>query len=153
MGTDPFLLSTSVIGVMSQRLLRTLCPHCKTQKAATESEMEALAKYLPKLHIGSSGAYETFQPVGCPACENTGYRGRTAVHELMPVTSDVASAIARQESMDSIREIAAATGYEPMQDSAMRLVLAGVTTVEEARRHVFFDNFAKEVGKTLRLAA
>ncbi|MBN9502882.1 MAG: hypothetical protein BGO01_20340 [Armatimonadetes bacterium 55-13] len=153
MGIDPFLLSTSVIGVMSQRLLRTLCPDCKAKKAATESEMEALAKYLPRLHPGASGAYETYQPVGCPACDNSGYRGRTAVHEILPVTSEVANSIARQDSMDHVRELAAATGYSPMQDAAMRLVLEGLTTVEEARRHVFFDSFTKETGRSIRLAA
>jgi len=142
-----------VIGVMSQRLLRTLCPDCKAKKAATESEMEALAKYLPRLHPGASGAYETYQPVGCPACDNSGYRGRTAVHEILPVTSEVANSIARQDSMDHVRELAAATGYSPMQDAAMRLVLEGLTTVEEARRHVFFDSFTKETGRSIRLAA
>lgn len=150
MGTDPFLLSTSVIGVMSQRLLRTLCPHCKEKKPASEMEMEALVKYLPALH----GQYETYQPVGCAVCDQSGYRGRTAVHELMPITSDVASAIARHDSMDSIRELAAATGYQPMQEAAMQLVLAGLTTVEESRRHVFFDTFSKASGHAhLRMAA
>lgn len=148
MGTDPFLLSTSVIGVMSQRLIKKLCTHCKDTKPATSQEMETLHVHFP----GLAGHANLCHPVGCPKCDGSGYKGRTAVQELMPVTSEVSRAIANRESMDVIREIASASGYRPMQESAMGLVLAGETTIEEARRNVFFDSFAQP-RTSLRLAA
>lgn len=152
MGMDPFLLSTSAIGVMSQRLIKKLCPHCKEMREATDFEREALFTYLPELRVALPGSIELAQSTGCGACDNSGFRGRTAVHEIMPVTAEVAKAIAARETLDVVRETAVASGYRPMQHAAMRMVLNGETTVEEARRHVFLDTSVRDFGH-LRLAA
>ncbi len=153
MGTDPFLLSTSVIGVMSQRLIKKLCPHCKEMREAADFEMEALYTYLPELRIALPGKIELAQSIGCPKCDQSGYRGRTAVHEIMPITADVAKAISNRESLDVIKETAIAGGYRTMQHAAMRMVLNGETTVEEARRQVFLETMVRDSRGHLRLAA
>lgn len=147
MGADPFLLSTSVIGVVSQRLIRKLCPHCKTSKPADPLELQL----LNSLH-GSVPIRETMQPVGCSKCHNTGYRGRTAVYEVMSFSPEVASAVAAGAALNDIREIAHEAGYRPMRNAAIDLVLAGETTIAEAKRHVFFDSFSREA-PVLRVAA
>jgi type IV pilus assembly protein PilB len=148
MGADPFLLSTSVIGVMSQRLIKKLCPHCKESAKATEEELAQLITAFPGLDEDFELCYST----GCHKCENSGFRGRTAVQEIMPVTAEVARAISNHESLDVIREVAAASGYRPMQHAAMAMVIAGETTLAEASRHVYFDSFASSK-PALRLAA
>ena len=153
MDTDPFLLSTSLIGVMSQRLLRRLCSHCKDMREATDFEMDALYTYMPELREELPGKIDLAQSVGCPKCGGTGYKGRTAVHEIMPVMGEVAKAIASRATLDSIKEAAHASGYKPMQHSAMMMVLGGETTVEEARRHVYLDTIVRDRRGHIHLAA
>ncbi len=142
MGIDPFLLSTTLVGVMSQRLLRVLCPHCKKSGLPSDAQTELYLAY------GQPIPGEIFHPVGCAKCGETGYKGRTAIHEVMPVTPAVAQAIAAKESLTALRHHAEAVGYRPMQASAMDLISAGITSMEEAERVVFLDaNYAiKEKG-------
>lgn len=133
MGIDPFLLSTTLVGVMSQRLLRVLCPHCKAGSAPTDVERELFVAYgqpIPKL---------IFHPAGCDECNQAGYRGRTAVHEVMPVTPSVAQSISAREPFTVLRHQAELVGYRPMQAAALDLVAAGVTSIEESERVVFLD--------------
>lgn len=153
MGTDPFMLSTSIIGVMSQRLIRCLCPHCKVTKPATGEEMSMIFPYLPRGGKDLSSEVHISHAVGCHACDMSGYKGRTALQEIMPVTAEVARAIASRETLDVIREIAVAGGYEPMQFTALKLVLDGATTIEEAHRHVFMEAVSDHGRGHLRLAA
>lgn len=153
MGTDPFMLSTSIIGVMSQRLIRCLCPQCKVTKPATGEEMSMILPYLPRGGKDLSSEVHISHAVGCHACDMSGYKGRTALQEIMPVTAEVARAIASRETLDVIREIAVAGGYEPMQFTALKLVLDGATTIEEAHRHVFMEAVSDHGRGHLRLAA
>jgi type IV pilus assembly protein PilB len=152
MDVDPFLLSTSLIGVMSQRLLRKLCPHCKEMREATPTEAQILAAYLPGLRGADAEEIQMAESVGCAKCDGLGYRGRTAIHEILPIFGDVSKAIARRETLDTIREIAEADGFVPMQHSALRMVLNGETTIGEARRHVCLETQIREPSH-LRLAA
>ena len=101
MGVEPFLLSTALIGVTGQRLVRPLCTHCKEQYAPSAEDRAqlgaAFAGDLPVL----------WRAVGCPRCADTGYSGRMAVHEVFPVAPEVQHAIAACEPMDSLRRTAA----------------------------------------------
>lgn len=133
MGVNPYLLSTSLIGVTAQRLIRTLCHEC-SEPAEGGRDVEMLAAV-----VGESLLGRLRRPVGCEVCFNTGYRGRAAVHEILPVSPAVASAIANREPLPVLRDIAAGFGYEPLQVDAIRRVLAGETTLEEARRTIAFD--------------
>ena len=137
MGIDPFLVSTSVMGVLAQRLLRCLCPACKTKREPDEDELATLQSFgVPKLDY-------IWQAVGCEECQRTGYRGRFGVHELLPVTEHVASLIAREASIEEIREAARPFGYRPMSADAAWRVARGETTLAEARRLVAIDPFER----------
>lgn len=145
MGVEPYLLSTSLIGVTAQRLLRTICPHCKEQ-APDSYVLNAMAA-----GFGMS-ADEQWIGKGCPKCQQTGYKGRIAVQEILPVGPEVSEAIAEQKGIETIRFLGGKIGYEPLQLDAMRRVVEGLTTLEEARRQVSFAPVGPEV-PYLRLAA
>jgi type IV pilus assembly protein PilB len=148
MGVDPFLLSTSVIGVMSQRLVRKLCPHCKAMRPADGTELQVLSGCVD---LGA-GHVEVGTPVGCEKCNQTGYRGRTAVFEIMAVSPQVSDAVAARESLHVIRDMAHNAGYRPMKTAAGELVHNGITTLDEAKTQVFFDDY--DWGQpSLRIAA
>lgn len=133
MGVDPFLLSTSVIGVMSQRLIRQICPQCCKWSEANAQEKELLEAFGHHAPDGLARAR------GCPACNFSGYRGRSAVHEIMSVPPSVSKLIADHAPLDTVCMAASAYGYQPMQVRAMEMVVAGKTTLEEAQRVVFLD--------------
>jgi type IV pilus assembly protein PilB len=134
MGVDPFLLSHCLIGATSQRLVRTLCRHCR------EADDDADGAALFASALGEGLCPAVYRAKGCPMCFGTGYRGRMGVHEALTVTPDVASAIAARLPMAQVREAAAAHGYEPLQVDAMRRVLEGKTSLAEAKRQVFFES-------------
>lgn len=137
MGADSFLLSTCLIGCTAQRLLRRLCPHCK-EPYEDDEHRELVAEVLGHDRFGP-----LFKPMGCPRCYETGYRGRTGVHEILPITADVSDAIVAHEPIADIRRKGAEIGYVPMQIDAMQRVANGTTSVEEAKRMVFFDSVKK----------
>lgn len=129
MDIDPFLLSTSLIGVMSQRLLRLLCPHCKEQRAPTGQDLELLDSF-------GVARDSIWAPRGCAICGGTGYKGRAPVHEIMPITPHLARMIANREQVETLREEA---GFVTMQWEAIEMALDGRTSVAEAQRVVYFD--------------
>jgi type IV pilus assembly protein PilB len=133
MGVDPYLLSTCLIGVTAQRLVRVLCPRCKSM-AFDGDDCRLLAEML-----GIEGTPVVLEAKGCPQCFETGYRGRAAVHEILPINEAVAEAIAAQKSIPEIKHMAAHAGYESLQVEALRLVVAGETTLHEAMRSIAFD--------------
>jgi type IV pilus assembly protein PilB len=130
MDIDPFLLSTSLIGVMSQRLLRVLCPHCKDEEIADGEDRALLEAY-------GFAAEPVGIPKGCAMCSGTGYKGRAPVHEIMPVTPALARMIAEREPVESLRK---AAGFVGMQEEAIEMALAGLTSLAEAQRVVFFES-------------
>lgn len=133
MGIEPFLLSTAVIGITAQRLTRILCKHCRQQYKPTAEEVALFNSQL------KGDIPLMWRPVGCPACNNTGYNGRMGIHEVLPVTSDMQRAISNCESADILRTLGESYGYRPMQYDVLRHVLTGETSLSEARRLVFFD--------------
>ena len=112
MGVEPFLLSSSLLGVLAQRLVRKLCEQCK--------EPDPVA-----------GGWRA---VGCMACGKTGFQGRTGVHELLLVDDPIRSLIHRQESEAEIRKLARQNGLQTMREDGQRWVEAGVTSLDEVIR-------------------
>jgi general secretion pathway protein E len=112
MGIEPFLLSSSVLGVLAQRLVRKLCPHCKQPESAGQG----------------------FRAVGCAQCGHTGYIGRTGIYELLTVDDDVRLLVHNNGNEADIRRQAEKAGMLPMRSDAMRWVAAGVTSQEEVLR-------------------
>ena len=130
LGAPAYLLSSTLIGVMAQRLVRTLCPTCKEKVPFTREDERrtwdaicAPFKAEPPQHV--------FRPVGCLECRNTGYLGRLGVYEIMQMTRDVKRLITEQTDMAALTQAAYKNGMRPLRASGAVKVAAGLTTVEE----------------------
>ncbi|MFA5636184.1 MAG: GspE/PulE family protein [Anaerovoracaceae bacterium] len=127
MGIEPFMVSASLVGVVSQRLIRKICPRCKISYKASKEEREILEVHIADreedliLHKGE----------GCNYCNYTGYKGRTAIHEIMPVTPKIRKAIYDRVSNDQIKQVAVEEGMVTLYENARIRVMQGVTTYEE----------------------
>ena len=129
MGVESFLISSALKGVISQRLVRRICPNCRTDYAASAEEQQMLRlPYVPGRRF--------YRGKGCPLCFNTGYRGRTAVFEILVLNSAVKQAIADNVPHSQLMEKIQQSDFEPLISDCIRLVLNGTTTVDEAYRPV-----------------
>jgi type IV pilus assembly protein PilB len=127
MGIKPFMLANAVNCIVSQRLVRKLCPDCRQPAPATEPE---------RAELGSSDDNEVtlYRAAGCRACQGTGYQGRTAIYEVLSMTSAVRKLIGR--TSEEIHEQAMRDGMVPLRQDGFRVALAGITSLEEVRRVV-----------------
>ena len=125
MGIEPYLLSSSVIGVLAQRLVRTICPACKKGYMPSDAEREE----LPPLGEGPF-----FHGVGCDACLGSGYKGRCGIYELMPMTAPIRRQIIQSPDAQAIRTITQGSGMMPLRTAGAHLVYAGRTTTAEVVR-------------------
>ncbi|WP_024860873.1 GspE/PulE family protein [Ruminococcus flavefaciens] len=128
MGVAPYMVATSIIGVIAQRLLKVLCPTCKKPRMSTPEENELM---------GIDHSIQIYEPGGCPSCNNTGYRGRTAIHEIIHCTNKVSSIIAANGSKEEIEKAAKEQGTKLLRDNASELVQAGETSIDELVRTTF----------------
>jgi type IV pilus assembly protein PilB len=128
-GIPPYMLASSVTMVLSQRLGRRLCAECKKPQQYPPEE-------LVKAGFRESEVNDlvVYGPVGCPVCNNLGYKGRVGFFELMEVTDEVAKAINAEVPEDQLRKIAIQEGMTPLRDAALQKVREGITSVEEALR-------------------
>ena len=123
MGATSYLVGDAIVGVISQRLVKRLCPACKKKGKSNAREMAML---------GIAEPVSIFRPQGCQFCSNTGYRGRVAVHEIMYMNDAVRSAVASgNKSNEEIREIAEANGMVPMWNACREYVIRGITSISE----------------------
>jgi type IV pilus assembly protein PilB len=130
MGVEPFLVGSSVDCVLAQRLARRLCDWCKKEYAPTEAELAAL-----RWPWGELGAPERlWRPSGCRECANTGYRGRLALHEVMPVTEEIERLAVQRASATEIHKAAAAEGLVDLRVDGLAKAMAGLTSVDEVAR-------------------
>lgn len=134
-GVDPYLLGSSLVGVMSQRLVRKLCVHCRESLTPSESDWEFAAHH----GVDLNGA-QIYRACGCDRCYGTGYSGRQAALELLPITPALAGMISEKSRMDVFESIAREQGFETLQTSAIKLWASGITSLEEVSRVVFFDD-------------
>ena len=128
MGIEPFLVSSSVMAVLAQRLVRVLCTDCREPHTPSASELN---------RIGLTPAQcsrPIYRAKGCRACRNTGYRGRSAVHELMVVDDDVRDLVMKKADASSIRRVCTSKGMKILRQDGAERVLAGQTTIEELLR-------------------
>lgn len=124
MGVESYLLADAMRGVMAQRLVRTLCPHCKEKRSASIEEKKIMG-------LDWREEVEVYDSKGCPLCNDTGYHGRTGVYEIMPITPALRTEIAKRASTDEIRKTALREGMHTLRDEAVRLVLEGITSYSE----------------------
>ena len=128
-GVEPYLVSSSLIGVLAQRLVRRICPDCKQPHYPDQRELRELGlneqdNSKPVFHIGK----------GCSKCFDTGYRGRTGIYELMLISDEIREMIYRRESAGNIKKLAIERGMHTLRMDGARKVTAGATTVSEVLR-------------------
>ena len=126
MGVEPFLLSSSMVGILAQRLVRTLCPHCKQAYEPTETELNAL-------RLPTSPVPTLYRAVGCDACNQLGYRGRTGIYELIDVDNVMREMIHNGDGEQAMEAHARVT-RPSLYDDGLRRILNGDTSVEEVLR-------------------
>jgi general secretion pathway protein E len=156
MGVEPFLLRSSVIGLLAQRLVRILCPHCKEPYVAPKSDLEELgitaeraaarrrrranasSRYYPKT-TGAPDPLEQdpppvltfYKPTGCDRCAQTGFSGRRGIYELLMMDDTVGQLVMKGADAQTVKRAAMEQGMDSLRDDGARKVLAGLTTVEE----------------------
>ena len=126
LGVPAYLLNATVIGIMAQRLVRTLCPHCKTVGTVEPETWKALIA-----PFRTEQPRELYKPVGCIECRMTGYRGRTGIYEILEITTEIKTLVSAAPSIDAIRQRGLRDGMRPLRVSGAMKVVTGVTTVEE----------------------
>lgn len=131
LGVQPFLTSATILGVLAQRLVRKLCPHCKQESFINEQEW----KHLTFDYTIDMPNF-VFQAVGCEECRHTGYKGRVGIYEFMPLSLETKQLIGADATLNQLRDQAKKEGIEPLRIAGARKVLAGMTTLEEVLRVV-----------------
>ena len=129
MGLPAYMVANSLVGIVAQRLVRKVCPHCAEEYAPDETERAALGVDLPRLRRGK----------GCHICGHTGYKGRIAIHEVAVVDRQIRRMISAGAAMDDITQYARESqGMRTLRDSALQLVKNGVTTVDEFLKVTYY---------------
>lgn len=127
MGMEDYLLTSTIIGVLAQRLVRTLCEHCRELKQLSNEVIEELELHCYTKH----GELELYHAIGCKECINTGYFGRVNIVEMLSMTDAIRGLIMQNATAGEIRKLAIQEGMHTMFDNGMAKVMAGVTTIEE----------------------
>ena len=129
LGIPPFLIESTLIGVLSQRLIRKICLHCKESFIMTRKELAMLG-----LDPGKEGQYKVYRGKGCIRCRGTGYTGRVGIFEVLPMTDRIRTLIKEQGRQEEIRNQALREGMIPLRKNAMNALLKGTTTYQEVLR-------------------
>ena len=130
MGVEDYLLTSTLVGVLAQRLVRTLCNECKEPYHVASD----VAKEIGLERMTQDRSPILYRPKGCSHCSNTGFTGRLCIVEMMPMTESLRRLIMKRSNAGELRAAALAEGMQPMYDNGLRKVLAGVTTIEEVMR-------------------
>lgn len=141
MGVEPFLISSSVLGVLAQRLVRRLCPKCKVPDVLSNAYFNELTfdEDLRDQLVGKSNIFKA-NPEGCPNCQNTGYSGRTAIHEFLPIDDKIRPLIMERANASTIRQ--SSNSLKSLRYDGAQKVLQGLTSVDEVLR-VTQEDFAE----------
>ncbi len=127
MGIEPFLLSSSLLGVLAQRLVRVFCPKCKESYQPTKEVIE-------NLNLDTKEKYTFYRGKGCKNCQGTGYHGRSGIYELLIPDHYIRDLILRRSSADSIKQAGLHTGMKTLMEDGVHKVIAGITSVAEVIR-------------------
>lgn len=134
LGVAPFLTSATILGVMAQRLIRTLCPHCKTAKPITEAETQTWNELVAPWK--ASPPENIVHAVGCEECRNTGYMGRVGLYEIMVLNTETKKLIAEGATLNALTQKAYQDGLQPLRVAGAKKVAEGLTSFEEVMRVV-----------------
>ncbi|MCM1022603.1 MAG: Flp pilus assembly complex ATPase component TadA [Prevotella sp.] len=125
MGVAPYMVATSLIGIVAQRLVKKICMECRTPRVSTAEENRLM---------GIDGSITVYDACGCPKCNNTGYTGRTAIHEILLCTPEMSALVANDGKVDAISKLAREQGTKLLRDNVSELVQEGRTTMDELVR-------------------
>lgn len=129
MGVQPFLIASSIVGILAQRLIRVLCKECREETKPSEYELALIGKDLP--HHAT-----IYKPKGCPKCNFSGYSGRTCVSELLILNDEIRALILRQADASTIKKAAVKSGMVTLRQNAIDLILDGTTSIDEVIRAI-----------------
>ncbi len=128
MGIDPLNFADALLGILAQRLIRTLCKNCKEQYHPTKEEYDEIAESydqeeFDKLNIPYNDDFKLYRPKGCDICNNTGYRGRMGIHELLVATDDIKRMIQKHETVETMRNKSRSEGMTTLlQDGIIKAI-------------------------------
>lgn len=135
MGLEPYLIANSMVGVVAQRLMRKVCSDC-----AQETQMQPQEARLLGISMTPDGLPKIKRACGCPACNNTGYRGRLAIHEIMSIDKEVRKMIMEDAAVEDIKEYAVNhQGMRTLKQCALHYLSMGITTVEEVMKVAYYE--------------
>lgn len=138
MEVEPFLISSSIVCVLAQRLVRVICANCKETYGASRESLLRYGFPVPdEVGAETGGELTLFKGKGCDRCKGTGYRGRTGVHELMGMTDVIRDKILEKCPSHILRNLAVSSGMQTLQQDAVAKVLAGTTSVDEVLRVIY----------------
>jgi type IV pilus assembly protein PilB len=132
MGVEPYLIASALLACLAQRLVRTICPECKTDYYASKS-------VLKELNIEEDKKLRLSQGKGCAACFDSGFKGRTGVHEMMEISEGLQSLILKNPSIDMLEKYLSENGQKRLKALGYEKALNGITTMEEVRRATSMD--------------
>jgi len=133
-GAEPFLIATSVLGVIAQRLVRVLCPHCKVKHEPTDFDLQTLGITREAAALGN-----ICKAMGCDKCNQKGYRGRTIIAEVLVVDDELRPLIMTRKDGNTIRKASVQKGMKTFRDHGIQKVLSGITTIEELLNNTQID--------------
>ncbi|MBU0571083.1 MAG: Flp pilus assembly complex ATPase component TadA [Candidatus Omnitrophica bacterium] len=132
MGIEPFLISSTVIGTLAQRLYRTICSECKEEYVPSEKEIESIGLELPSGQSLARGR-------GCDYCYGSGFRGRGAIFEIMKMSDGLRELILNRAPLLKIKELAREEGMKTLRENGIQKVLDKASTIEEIKRVIYLD--------------
>ena len=135
MGVQPFLITATLEAILAQRLVRKICTECRTEFEPSDELLMEL-----QLPIDQARQYNFYYGKGCARCNNSGYKGRTGIYELLEVTDDVRDMITSDASVDDIRNFARTQGMTTLREAGLKLIFDGVTTIDEVVRETVMED-------------
>jgi type IV pilus assembly protein PilB len=139
LGLEPFMVASSLVGVVAMRLVRTLCPRCRESYEASASGFNRLGG------APASGTLKLYRGRGCSHCHNTGYHGRTGIYEVLEVNDAIRTLLLQGSPDSAIRQAAVETGMRSIGEDGLQKVLAGRTTLDEVTRMVYLEEQAGKI--------
>jgi type IV pilus assembly protein PilB len=136
MGVPPFLITASVESILAQRLVRKICTECRTQFEPSDELLLEL-----QLPLAQARKYKFYYGRGCPRCNNTGYKGRTGMYELMDINDDIRDMITSDATVDEMRNLARSQGMTTLREAGLKLIFDGITTIDEVVRETVMEGF------------
>jgi type IV pilus assembly protein PilB len=135
MGTAPFLITATVEAILAQRLVRKICVECRTQFDPSDELLMEL-----QLPLEQARKYKFYYGKGCARCNNSGYKGRCGLYELMEINDDIRDMISSDASVDDMRALARSQGMTTLREAGLKLIFDGVTTIDEVVRETVMED-------------